>query len=472
MSKRKTLGRREVLKLGAGAAVALPLAWGCGPGEALPFDEGTCEPTADGATALELDPAAIAESDELFSLGVASGEPSDTGAIFWSFAEDDQPKTLRVWREENGTRLLAHEAQVTPAEGYLKAAVSGLAAQTTYRYAFFDEQDSARSAIGTVTTAFGSGCRRAVTVAATTCTSARFAPYESLEVMAKHDFDVLCHLGDMSYNDGAVTLEQFRAKWRATMRDPGYRALLPRAGMLITWDDHEFDNNIDAQTFDPERLEAGKKAFYETLPVTRQENDRLWRSHRWGDTVEFFLLDSRLERKRETAPTDDAIYLSKEQLAWLKQGLEASTAHFKVVLNSVPITDMPAFWVGEADRWEGYASQREDLVAFVANLPNVWFLSGDFHVGAVTRIEREGPARKVWEILAGPGANFNPLPVAYEHGSEEEREKIAGADQFKYFSGAFAATLLTFDVERDAVRIRFIDTEEKVLFDQWVSQRD
>lgn len=471
MSKRRTLGRRDVLRLGAGAAVALPLAWGCGPGE-QPFDEGVCEPTADGARALELNPIAISENDDLFSLGVAAGEPSSTGAVFSTFAGDGQPKTLRVWREEGGARLLAHESQVTPVDGYLKAAVSGLAAQTSYRYAFFDADDASRSAIGTVTTAFGAGCRRAVTVAATTCTSARFAPYEALEVMAKHDFDLLCHLGDMSYNDGAVTLEQYREKWRATMRDPGYRALLPKAGMLITWDDHEFDNNVDAQTFDPDRLEAAKQAFYETLPVVRQDEDRLWRSHRWGDTVEFFLLDSRLERKRETAPTDDAIYLSKEQFAWLKKGLTASTAHFKVVLNSVPITDMPAFWVGEGDRWEGYASQRAELVSLVAELSNVWFISGDFHVGAVTRVEREGPARKVWEILAGPGANINPLTWAYEHGSEEERENIAGADQFKYFSGAFAATLLTFDAEKDAVRIQFIGTDDNTLFDQWVSQRD
>ncbi len=485
----KGWSRRSVLRAGVGTAALLPLAGCLGGGEqAEPWTEGVCDgdPTAvDRATAMQDDPASWGVS-EAFALGVQAGAVTSSGVMLWSHAAGEGAVRVTVWREDGSVRLLVKEADAAPKDGYLHVPVDGLAPATAYQYTFSRGEGSARvrSAIGRFRTAYGDDCRRALTIGATTCTNLKSTSpdkpsFRSLEVLARQEIDLLCHLGDMSYNDGAGTLEEYRAKWRSTLANPGYQALLPKTAMYITWDDHEFMNNSELERAPADAIAVAKEAFYEALPVPRTADDRLWRSFKWGKTAEFFVLDSRLERIPSTRTSDDAVYLSREQLNWLKEGLSESTAHFKVVLNSVPIMDLPdeqPLWdVARGDRWEGYATQRTELLDHIGakSISNVWFLSGDFHLGCVARVGREGPAAKMWEILVGPGAPFspNPLVILYES-LPEEAEKTAPASQFKYFGGAHAATTLTFDTERDAVRIRFIATDDKVLFDEWVSQRD
>lgn len=203
----------------------------------------------------------------------------------------------------------------------------------------------------------------------------------------------------------------FRQKWQEQLQDPSYRALMPAAGAYLIWDEHDFANNFDPEALGPTHplLVDGTRAFRETLPV---EEDRSWKNYRWGQTAEFFILDVRMERKPSTRETADAQMISPAQLAWLKQALLDSPCHFKVILTSIPITQLPPpSWGGSADRWEGYAAQREKVLGFIDEhaLDNVWFLSGDIHVGTIMRVEKVGPRRKYFEICAGPAGNINPL---------------------------------------------------------------
>jgi alkaline phosphatase D len=455
------LGRRELLRLGAGLGAAA-LVPACGPGEA-PFDEGQCDPgPADGARpgALGLE---LPEELERFPLGVQSGSVRATSALVRSYAADDAPKTLRVWREPD---LLVAEREVEPSHGFLRASVDGLAANTVYRFAFFGGE--ARSAVGRFRTAYDGDCRRVLTVGATACTSLRNAPYRSIGALAEQELDLMLHLGDMSYNDGAETIDEFRARWRETLAEPNYRALHARTSLVATWDDHEFTNNPDPERI-PGLIATGKQAFFEALPMEPGPGGRLWQSFSWGRTAEFFVLDGRTERRPSTRETPDAQYVSPEQLAWLQEALKRSRAHFKVVLNSVPIIrfDDPV-WLFPDDRWQGYAAQRAKLLDFLVReeLRNVWFVSGDFHLGMVARVESEGPRSRYREILAGPGANFNPLSLVWPTLSEEDRERICPPRQFDFLGLEFAATTLTFDPARDEVRVRFLDVEGKVLFDR------
>jgi alkaline phosphatase D len=139
---------------------------------------------------------------------------------------------------------------------------------------------------------------------------------------------------------------------------------------------------------------------------------RLWRSWRWGDTAEFFAIDVRSERKPSTLLTPDAQYISIEQMAWLKQGLTDSPATFKLILNSVPIMEMPPIWGEGWDRWEAYNPQRTELIDFLleSNIHNVYFITGDFHMATVGRLDPPGgPGYGFWEFMLGPGAQANPL---------------------------------------------------------------
>lgn len=473
------LTRRDVLRLGAGAAILLPLGLGgCDRAGDLQ-DEGICDldpAPLDAAVPLDHDLEAVPQDDEVFDLGVQSGAVAQTSALLWTHVTDGEPKLLRVWRDgEEGAKLLATEFAVQPHDGYIKATVESLAPGMTYRYAFFTRDGERRSLVGRFRTAHPDGCRRPVTFGATSCTAFRHAPFKAIQLASEFEMDAFCHLGDMAYNDGAETREEFRAGWRKTLLEPGYRALLANTSLYMTWDDHEIVNDDQLYNLDEAIRRQGIEAYFETLPVPRLGGDRFWQSYRWGESVEVFVLDCRGERKPETRLTEEAIYISRAQMDWLKKGLAESRAHFKVILNSVPISAFPIPpWFLENDRWQGYPAQRRELLDFIANeqIPNVWWLSGDFHVGAVMRVETEGPLRNNYEILVGPGANLNPIAVVVEH-DPDSKEIFTPVDQFRFFSGRFAATLLTFDPLSDSVHVKFVDAESReVLYEQTLSQRE
>lgn len=91
--------------------------------------------------------------------------------------------------------------------------------------------------------------------------------------------------------------------------------------------------------------------------------------------------------------------------------------------------------------------------------------------GVVARIEADGPRSKLWEVMAGPGANKLPMSDDYKT-NESLRETLAPKSQFLHFDIYPAATLLTFDPLQDHIRIQFINAEtDQTLYDQTISQK-
>lgn len=457
------LSRRDVLI--AGTALAATTA--C-PVTSMP-DAGprTIDPQPiDHARPLVFSPASVMLSEALFPQTVGAGAMVTDSVLLWTRAVGAGQVTLRVWRDVGSVSEIALVTEVTldvpPEHGNVKRRVSGLAPATWYSYAFFSTDLTQRSPIGRVRTAFPDDWREPLTVGATSCASYRYRPFKALETLAKQPMDLWLHLGDVAYNDGAVDLASYRVKWREQLADPGYRALMAAAGSHYTWDDHEFTNNIDVERegLDSNLVAGAITSFKETLPV---EADRIWRSYRWGQTAEFFILDLRTERKASTRGTPQEQFISPAQLEWLQSGLEASPCHFKVVLVSVPIANFPeASWPGRADRWQGYQVQREQLLSFIdaKAIDNVWFLSGDIHLGTIHRIEAAGARRRLFEICVGPAGNVNPLAIVLEPGNEQNRGDFFPPAQFLYASGAFQATTLTFDPKANQVRVVFLDPKQ------------
>jgi alkaline phosphatase D len=310
---------------------------------------------------------------------------------------------------------------------------------------------------------------------ASACTNRRMQPWVAISATAKQNVDLFLHLGDISYNDSATVPDEFRALWKNALTDPGYKALLPKTGWYAVWDDHEISNDLDPETTDPVRMAIAKDSFFENIAQQRGSNGELWRSYSWGGTAEFFLLDCRTERKPSTIGTPDATYLSRAQMDWFKGALKASKAHFKVVLNSVPITRFPPpLWAVQNDRWQAYEAQREELLNFIVdeNIEHVLFMSGDFHLGLVMRVEKEGPRRRMWEIAAGPGGNSgNPLSLVWE--SPANRPVGFPKEQFAYCGGIPAVTTVALNPKDNTVTVKFIDpTTEEVRFEQVLSEAD
>jgi alkaline phosphatase D len=243
----------------------------------------------------------------------------------------------------------------------------------------------------------------------------------------------------------------------------GMKGLHASVGLYSTWDDHEVGNNWNPETHDPVALAAARRAFFEHHPIRRNDEDpwRIWRRFRWGRTVEVFVLDCRGERLPSTRHTAHATYLSRAQMDWLKDGLASSPCAFKVVVNSVPITNFPGIFDlevlgnGRPDRWEGYPAQREEILRHVrdAGLRGVYWLSGDFHFGAVTRIEGEGPYSDMREVLMGPGLNIGNTFAEGLRGS-----------QYDFLGLACSFCVFRADPVRETFDVRFVGADGNTLF--------
>jgi len=414
-----------------------------------------CEPDAE---VIDFDPEAIAQDDLMFPSAVMAGEMRPESIMLAVWIPDAEPKLLRVWTasDEPGRVAMVHEQQVEPdADGFVKLTVDGLCPGTWYSYAYFAEQGSdlvGRSIIGNVRTAIADDAVEPLVVALGSCNGDAGGSYAwpVLDVVADEYYDVFIHLGDMAYNDGSFTREEYRASWRQYLGAQGYKRAYAAAGLYATWDDHEIDDNsgFDPRSMDPmdlERRTNALSAYFEALPIDGGAPEfQLWRSFRWGLTAEIIVLDCRYERR-----ASQGLYISQAQMDFLKQRLAESPCHFKVVMNSVPITNMPFIWdLAAADRWEGYPAQRAELLGFidVNQIDNVWFLSGDFHVCFVSRLEPSGEtlSSRTREIACTSG-NTNPLG------------DLLTAPQYEYGTSDPRAVILMFDPAANAVNVRFID---------------
>ena len=406
---------------------------------------------------IDWDPSGVGLDETIFPLALMSGEMRPESAMFTVYVPDGAPKTFRIWRPgpDEGSVYLVDEITVEPnGDGFVKFTVEGLCPGTWYEYGYFvgDSDDfSARSRIGHIRTAIAEDATEPLVVALASCCGSSL-DWPAMGRTNEEYYDVLMHLGDMAYNDGMETLAEYRANWRDWLSTPDYRNVFSNSGMFATWDDHEIDDNsnFDRETMDPAELIRRQNAmdsYFELMPIDAEgPNYRLWRSFRWGLTAEIIVLDCRYERR----PSQD-VYLSEEQMQFLEDRLLNSPCHFKIVMNSVPITNMPLQWdIAASDRWDGYQAARNRVRDFINNndLDNVWFVSGDFHCSFLSRLEPQGEDNfsRIREIACASG-NENPIP-----------QGLLGFNQpqFDYGVNETRGCILTFDPSDNTVTLRFI----------------
>jgi alkaline phosphatase D len=174
----------------------------------------------------------------------------------------------------------------------------------------------------------------------------------------------------------------------------------------------------------PLRRLAASRAFTRILPVCAASPEATIprgragcpRAHRaerlrWGRLLEIFVLDTRGHRSanwKRDGP--DKTMLGADQRRWLMEGVAASTATWKVVVSSVPLSIAKGWPFG--DSWArrnvlgwktGFAAERDAILAEVRRrgVRSVIALVADVHFGALmTHRLPDGP--EVHELIAGP----------------------------------------------------------------------
>jgi len=456
------------------------------PPDSAPDTTPEVEPEVDsGPHAIgRFDPASLPlAARATFLFGSQAGDPAIDGAVLWTRFKPSEPEqVLDLIVFEHATNagsvdLYLRVAATVAEGGFVHVQVSGLAPDTRYRYCFVvaeveggERHDEARSPVAHFRTSPAADTLRVVTFGGTSCVNAGYQPYRTLNRAAEADLDFFVLGGDATYCDGAKTLDEYREKWRLSFDSDGYRAVLGSTGTYATWDDHEVDDDWDPERTVPEQIAIAKRAYLDHIAYRIQTATdplvdwRLWRSYRWGRTLEIFILDCRSERLPSTRFQADAQYISPAQMQWLKLGLRRSPCTFKLIVNSVPITNMPLNYPIEKDRWEGYETQRTEILSHIDGpplLPGVLWLSGDFHFGAITTLEKP-PARfsNQREVFMGQGANMtNP--------AWEPLRDTAG-NQFAFVTGTNNYVRFVCDPLATPPRItaEFIDGDGSILHTQ------
>ncbi len=429
------------------------------PEDADTPDSDTLEPVA-------WDPEAVTPDDATFPDGLHAGAATESTIILWTRYLEGAPLRARIWREASpGHVYLDHDGDVEVDEnGFVHHHATGLTSGQWYSWGFFtvaeDGSFEERTTIGRFRTAPAPDALEIITFSGTHGTNQDYHPFRGLEVTAEFEIDFLIHVGDATYNDGADTIEDLWSKWSENWNDPGFRAVFPITSYYPVWDDHEVEDNWDPEEIDEGYRDRAMEAYfdYNAVPRFAESPHRVWTSYRWGQTAEIFILDCRSERIPSTRRSSGAEYISLEQMDWLQDGLQRSDAVFKLIVNSVPISHFPfPFSLATEDRWEGYPAQREEILDFIVDLgiENVYWLSGDFHLATVQRIDSGDRWSNMIEILMGPGGSArNPLG------------NLITAENFFYSTDQDTATIITLDPTEEVPElvVSFYNTSGELLF--------
>lgn len=254
------------------------------------------------------------------------------------------------------------------------------------------------------------------------------AGYPIFDTIRQRKPDFFIFLGDTIYADNvctappnepgssfiATTLEEYRAKHHYQRGAASLRRLLGTVPVYMAWDDHEVKNNF-AGPFEPQ-MPAGRQAFREYWPIHTDLSDRnrLYRRIRYGSDLELFFLDTRQYRSRNADPDGpNKTMLGAAQLDWLLEGLAASTATWKVIVTSVPLSvpkggglAAPGYdgWAGGPDG-TGFERERQVIVDAILHkaIANVVFLGGDVHwVQANVYDPNQDGVADFYEFVSGP----------------------------------------------------------------------
>jgi len=229
------------------------------------------------------------------------------------------------------------------------------------------------------------------------------------DMATRTNFDLLLMLGDNHYadtTDPKVFLKYFGVQRKLA----GYAEISRRIPQYAIWDNHDYSPEpCDGTAKNKERSLAAFKTFWPNPSFGEANNPGVY--HKFSRSgVEFFMLDNRYHRSPNGAVEDGRkTHLGEAQLAWLKQGLVASTAPVKVLA-------IGGEWEssGIANSWTSFKRERDDLFKFIEEhaITGVLLLSGDRHFTAAYQVNG-----KFIEVSSGPFGSKNseskPLPEMF-----------------------------------------------------------
>jgi alkaline phosphatase D len=385
------------------------------------------------------------------SLGVASGAPRPDGFVLWTRLAPEpmstDPETpggmsgadVTISYEIATDDAIANVVRRGDAVAEQKFAhsvhldVSGLQPGRSYWYRF--RSGEAVSPTGRAITLPPPGAALdKLRFGFVSCANYEHGYFSAYRHLTEENPDVVLFLGDYIYDtieefkptvrrhsDGIVasTLPTYRNRYAQYRLDLDLQRLHAHVPSLVTWDDHEVENDYADQWsqwfVEPARFllqrAAAYQAFYEHMPVrpilSYPEGPvmRVYDRFTFGNLIEISMIDGRQYRSREacysppfkggghvetneTCPerlSAARTMMGFAQEAWLYEGFAKSKAKWNVIGQDVLMAQyhekqngLDGFWT---DDWDGYPANRTRLLKRIADtrVSNPVVIGGDIH---------------------------------------------------------------------------------------------
>ena len=383
-----------------------------------------------------------------FTLGVASGAPLPTGFVLWTRLAPDplhgggmDPVGVVVrWEvaEDEGFGRVVQRGSVdaVPAWAHsVHAEVTGLEPGREFFYRFIAGAEV--SPTGRTRTAPASAeTPQQLRFGLGSCQHFEHGFYAAHRHLIADGIELMVFVGDYIYEgpgdlanvrrhfDGeARSLEQYRNRYAQYKTDPDLQALHAAVPWLVTWDDHEVDNDYAGTRSEalgpdfPLRRAAAYQAYFEHMPLRESARPTparmvLRSRHNWGRLARFHVLDTRQHRTPQACPRpgrgganriDDRCsqlrstgrtMLGAAQERWFADGLAAAPERWNFIAQQT-LMARAGLAVGgrrrfSSDNWDGYPAARNRLLRAIADngLRSCVVLSGDAHAAHVSDLKR------------------------------------------------------------------------------------
>ena len=387
----------------------------------------------------------------LFSLGVASGEPEPDGfviwtrlvrapldgggigpvsvAVGWEVAEDEAFRRVVRTGKATAKAAAAHAVHVE---------VAGLSPNRWYWYRFHAAGETSPTGRSRTTPVLDDAATP-LTFAFASCQHYEYGYFGGYRHLIADRPDVVFFLGDYIYENNSSkppvrrhagpecrSLTDYRNRYAQYKLDPDLQAAHAAVPWVVTWDDHEVENDYAAShsgAGDPaatflRRRAAAYQAFYEHMPLRRHAAPtaagmRLYRKFQWGRLMNAFVLDTRQYRADQACGrpgrwggqviTECPARLDQRrsklgwrQEQWLERCLAGSRAQWNLIAQQTLMAQFrqrtrgggKGFW---SDGWDGYPAARTRLLRHIqrAQVRNPLVIGGDIHSFWATQLKAD-----------------------------------------------------------------------------------
>jgi alkaline phosphatase D len=400
-----------------------------------------------------------------FAYGVASGSPTHDSVVLWTrlapgvpVLESDKPVTVH-WElahdEFFKRRVHSGQALAVPELGYaVHVEVPALEADRWYHYRFM--VGDAVSPVGrTRTFPLPDAPVNRLRLGYASCQKWEDGYFTAWRHMRAENLDAVVFLGDYIYeypgvssklrNPGGgwvLTLAEYRARYARYKTDADLQAMHAACPWLMTWDDHEVQNDyaglqggdsgppggLGSMNFLARRA-AAYQAYYENLPLrasvltqalgglARGAEMRIYAHVPFGRLASLYLLDGRQYKDPQVCSKAGKLgssvvdpqqcealndprrsYLGMAQEQWLQGALEASASRQTTwnVIGQQTLFGERNFARGAAkklwnDGWDGYSAARTRLTNGLqkSKAANPVLLGGDVHENWVGHVKAD-----------------------------------------------------------------------------------